>query len=206
MISGWQEVVLSENGVEGLIGTHAAPVFYGVIDDLLQGKAVPTSSALYQRVLANSVEWDSRLSKLNDWDFFIHAALAARSIASLPQPAYRWRHHGGRRITSSASFLENAREFFSILETMEAVIRGRGEMSQERERRLAQYLYKELRGAYRFDPALGKQVLQKILSLDPEFAPRDEERSRVFRWLCRLFPIHPVLSVYSAARRAVDRL
>jgi glycosyltransferase involved in cell wall biosynthesis len=206
LISGWQNVYLDENKVETPINTYAPPVFLSTVDDLLQGKAVPTSSALYKRQLMDNVDWDPDLSKLNDWDFFINVALEASSIVSWPQPAYRWRQHSGIRITSAASFLKNAKEFFLILKKLETSLRTKGEMTPQRERRLAQYLYKELRGAYRFDPPLGKKMLNEILELDPDFAPWDEEHSPVFRWLCRVFPIHPVLSTYGVLRRTLDRL
>lgn len=206
LISGWQDVYLDENKVETPIGAHKPPVFANTIDDLLQGKAVPTSSALYKQQLIKNVDWDPDLSKLNDWDFFINVALEASNIVSWPQPAYRWRQHSGIRITSSASFLKNSGEFFRILKKLETSLRAKDEMNPQRERRLAQYLYKELRGAYRFDPPLGKKMLNEILELDPDFAPRDEEHSQVFRWLCRVFPIHLVLSTYGTARRILDRL
>jgi glycosyltransferase EpsH len=206
LVSGWQDVFLDEKMVETILRDHNPPIFSNIVDDILQGKAVPTSSALYKRTLIENIDWNGGLAKLNDWDFFIASALAATNIVSLAHPTYRWRQHGGNRITSSFSFLGNAIEFYQILDKLDSFLRVKGEMTPERERRLAQYLYKELRGAYRFDPPLGKKKLHTILQLDPNFAPSDEESSRVFRWLCQVLPIHSVLSTYGLTRRTLDRL
>jgi hypothetical protein len=70
---------------------------------------------------------------------------------------------------------------------------------------LAQYLYKELRGLYRFGRPERHAVLAKIAALDPRFLPRDEERSPVFRSLARVLPLAWMLAGYGIARSALDR-
>lgn len=204
--SGWQEVSLGQDGSEQPIARFDPPVFSSIFDDLLAGKAVPTSSALYRRDLIKNVDWDASLSKLNDWDYFVRASLVAKNVASAQTCAYRWRQHSGERITSSATFLTNAEEFFKILGKLENALLSMGAMNTVRKKRLAQYLYKELRGAYRYDPALAKHIFKKIQELDPGFFPRDEESSRIIQLLCRIFPIESVLMTYGAVRRVMDRL
>jgi glycosyltransferase involved in cell wall biosynthesis len=203
--AGWQVVELSPEGIETPGPVFGAPHFDVIADDLLRGLAVPTSAALYSSELARRVSWDPGLSKLNDWDYFVSAAMQADSIATVPSSAYRWRQHQGERIVNTSSFLKNGKELFRILEKLQETLASRGALTETRKRRLAQYLYKEVRGAYRFDPTLGKAMLARILVLDPEFQPREEEQSAVFRFLGRTFPLHPVLSAYGVARRLLDR-
>jgi glycosyltransferase involved in cell wall biosynthesis len=206
VVTGWIESRLDDVGAETVRSTSKAPRFDSIIDDLLAGKAVPTSSALYRAPIAAATRWDAKLSKLNDWDYFVSAAVRSARIVTLDQAAYRWREHTGDRITTSATFLSNAKEFFVILEKLEAVLLARGEYTVPRQKRMAQYLYKELRGAYRFEPALGRAMLEKILSLDPAFTPRDEERSGIFRLAFRVLPPAWALTAYGAGRRAADRV
>lgn len=205
VVSGWQVVDLAEDGSETLTAEFPAPVFGNIPDDLLRGVAAPTSSALYCRRIAQSVPWDPELSKLNDWDYFVCAAMASNKIATVPLAAYRWRQHSGERIVNTSSFLKNSMELFRILEKLEQALAARGELTEARKRRLAQYLYKELRGAYRFDPPLGRSILLRIRKLDPHFKPRDEEGSAVFRLLGSALPLHPLLSAYGISRRIIDR-
>ena len=204
--AGWIETAMDDTGDETVVSTHAAPRFGSIVDDLLAGRAVPTSSALYHARVAQRVRWDPALSKLNDWDYFLCAAARSEKIVSLDEPAYRWRHHAGERITTSATFLSNAKEFFIILEKFEALLVSTDRFTPARRQRMAQYLYKELRGAYRFEPALGRAILARILALDPTFRPRDEERSRMFRIACGVLPRGWALTAYGYGRRAIDRL
>jgi glycosyltransferase involved in cell wall biosynthesis len=206
LVTGWIESRLDDAGAETVRSTCNAPRFGSIIDDLLAGKAVPTSSALYRAPIAAATQWDAALSKLNDWDYFVRAAVQSAKIVTLDQPAYRWREHTGARITTSATFLSHAKEFFCILEKLEAILLARGEYTVPRQRRMAQYLYKELRGAYRFDPPLGQTILAKILALDPAFTPRDEERSQILRLAFRVLPPDWALTAYGAGRRAADRV
>ena len=206
VVSGWREFDYQKDTSEKLISDNPAPVFFDAIDDLLAGKAVPTSAALYKRKLIASVDWDPNLAKLNDWDFFVSAALVSTKIATANVLGYERRQHYGERITNSSSLLANAKEFFRVLEKLELSLGTLGVLHHQRSKRIAQYLYKELRVAYRFDPPLGKKILKKIFELDPAFFPRDEEHSRIFGWICTFLPLHPSLSAYGFVRRTLDRV
>ena len=72
-----------------------------------------------------------------------------------------------RKSSSHAVYLKNAREFYVILGKLEAVLVERGDYTEQRRKRMAQYLYKELRGMYRFDRPHGRQLLAKLFDLDP---------------------------------------
>jgi glycosyltransferase involved in cell wall biosynthesis len=205
VVAGWIDTRIDDAHEESVLSTHQPPAFSSIPDDLLAGRAVPTSAALYKGSFAARAAWDPRLSKLNDWDYFITAALQSSSIVSVQGPAYKWRQHPGVRITSSSSFVSNATEFYAILGKLEAALASRGQLSTSRRQRMAQYLFKELRGLYRFNRPARHQVLSRILQLDPQFKPRDEERSLVFRCLFAVLPAHWVLAGYGFGRRAVDR-
>ncbi|MGH9419547.1 MAG: glycosyltransferase family 2 protein, partial [Thermoanaerobaculia bacterium] len=88
-VSGWHAEV------DGRVTTFDAPVFHEIVDDVLAGLAVPTSSALYVR--NPDWRWDPNLRKLDDWDYFCQAALGANRIATVPGPAYTMREHSGAR-------------------------------------------------------------------------------------------------------------
>jgi glycosyltransferase involved in cell wall biosynthesis len=200
VVSGWCETRIDSQGRELLLASMPPPRFASIPDDLLAGRAAPTSGALYSAAIAGQVSWDPLLAKLNDWDYFIGAALCASHIVSLDGAAYRWRDHAGTRITSSSSLMDNALEFYAILGKLESRLRERGLMTPARCRRLAQYLYKELRGLYRYRRAERHAVLAEIYQLDPDFFPADEERSRLFRWLARVMPLRWLLAGYGIAR------
>ena len=205
VVSGWRSVTLQADGSSTVESTFDAPVFHSIPDDLLAGYAVPTSAALYRRAALRRAQWDPSLSKFNDWDFFIQAALGVESFATSPVRAYDWRSHAGDRITSAGSLLTDAGEFYEVLRKLLVGLEVRGELTEKRKRRAAQYLYKELRCMFRFDRRRALSVLSWINSLDPEFLPRDEERSRLFRLLGRIGLTRPALETYGLLRRLTDR-
>lgn len=206
VVAGWCDTHLDPGGNDVVRASYEAPAFSSIPDDLLAGRAVPTGAALYAAGLAARTQWDPRLAKLNDWDYFVSAASAASRIETVQGPSYYWRQHAGPRITSGTSFVGNALEFYAILHKLETSLADRGLLTRARRERLAQYLYKELRGLYRFQRDERHAIVARILELDPAFVPRDEERSRLFRLLPRLLPLGWVLAGYGASRALADRL
>jgi glycosyltransferase involved in cell wall biosynthesis len=170
-----------------------APRFDAIVDDVLAGRAVPTSSGLYVR--RNDWRWDPALRKLDDWDFFCQAALGANRIVSVPGAAYIWRHHGGERATN-VTMLANAREHHVILRKIEDRLRFEGRLTEARKRRLAQYFYKELRVLTLHDGQAAEAALRHIEELDPRFAPRDEEHQPLLRFAARVLGTRTMLRVY----------
>ena len=106
VVAGWTDTRLDEAGREVVLRSLTPPLFTCIPDDLLGGRAVPTSAALYKgeiAALAGIPDWP----KLNDSDDFVTAPLEA-TRSSRKRPAYLWRQHSGVRITSSTSFVSNA--------------------------------------------------------------------------------------------------
>jgi glycosyltransferase involved in cell wall biosynthesis len=204
VVCNWREIQVSPEGNETQLKIGEAPVFESILDDVLAGKAVPTSAALYRKNSIANLTWLST-NRFDDWDFFVHAALQAEVIKSLFLPAYQWRHHAGARATDSG-MLETSIAFYQVLARMRRTLEARGQFSPERRKRYAQYLYKELRTLYRFAPDEGRRVLAEIKRLDPGFRPVDEEHSIVIRILANVFPVAWVLQSYGSLRSLADRL
>jgi len=204
VVGGWHSSEYSKDGTERIVGTCMAPRFENIIDDILAGKAVPTGAALYRRDFIRDVAW-AAVGPLDDWDYFIHAAIKNGTIVSLPDPVYRWRHHDGERV-SGKSMVVTAQSFYRVLDRLHECLVESEQLSEPRRRRLAQYYYKELRVLFRFKSELASKVEKTIHSLDARFLPIDEERSRVIRMLARVFPLHWLMVGYGVGRRILDKL
>jgi len=177
--------------------TYDAPHFAAIVDDVLAGVAVPTSAALYVR--RPDWRWDDGMRVLDDWDFFCQAALGASKIVTVPGVAYVMRAHPGPRATHY-SMLANARGHHRILYKIEQRLEREGLLTEPRRKRLAQYFYKELRVLTLNDPPAAEEALRHIYSLDPEFRPGGEERSRAIRLAARVLGVRATLRLYRIAK------
>jgi len=191
-VSGWRE---EEQ-------TFAAPQFESIVDDVLAGRAVPTSAALYVR--RGDWRWDPSLRKLDDWDYFCQAALGAAKIVTVPGVAYVMRSHAAARATA-VSMLVNAREHHAILHKIEERLARDGRLTAARRKRLAQYFYKELRVLSLHDRPAFEAALRHIFELDPSFVPRDEERQAYMRLAARVVGVRNAVLLHSAIKKAVKR-
>lgn len=197
-VSGWINVDAAGNEQQ-----WEAPRFDSIVDDVLAGKAVPTSAALYRR--RDDWRWDPDLRKLDDWDYFAQAALGASKIVTVDGPAYRWREHGGDRATN-VSMLRNARELVRILEKIESRLSADGRLTDARRKRLAQYLYKELRVLSLHDREAFEVVLAHIHELDPKFTPSEEERQWWMRGAARVLGTRRAVLLHTAIKRILRRV
>ncbi|MEA2326144.1 MAG: hypothetical protein QOE68_1103 [Thermoanaerobaculia bacterium] len=195
-VSGWHA------DANGKTSTYDAPVFRNIVDDILAGLAVPTSSALYVR--HPDWRWDPALRKLDDWDYFCQAALRAKRIVTVEGPAYTMREHGGARMTNT-TMLANAREHHRILEKIEERLAADGVLTPSRRRRLAQYFYKEMRVLSLHDRPAFDAAAVHIRELDRAFQPRDEEQQRSMRVLARLLGFRNAILLHSAIKRVLKR-
>jgi glycosyltransferase involved in cell wall biosynthesis len=181
---------------------YQPPRFVSIVDDVLAGLAVPTSAALYAR--RTDWRWDPELRKLDDWDYFVQAALGATRIATVDGAAYRMRDHAGPRATE-AGLLVNAREHHRILHKMEERLAGDGLLTPQRSKRLAQYFYKELRVLSLLDRPSFEAGLAHIFRLDPRFAPRDEERQWWMRLAARFLGARQAILLHGFVKKNVKR-
>jgi glycosyltransferase involved in cell wall biosynthesis len=181
---------------------YQAPRFGDIVDDVLAGKAVVVTSGLYLR----RPDWrfDAALRKIDDWDFFVQAALGALRIETVPGASFIYHHHGGPRVTA-VSMLANARESQQVLHKIEERLAADGRLTAPRARRLAQYYYKELRVLCLNDPESFAREAAHIRALDPGFQPRDEEPQALMRAMARLAGFERAIRWHTAIKRAVKR-
>jgi glycosyltransferase involved in cell wall biosynthesis len=197
-VSGWGEVF-----ADGRRRELPAPAFDSIVDDVLAGRAVTNAAALYLR--KPDLRWDPTLPKLADWDVFVQAALGANRIVTTPGISFWIRHHGGTRVTTSASMLTNARAHHHILRKIEDRLAADGRLTPARRLRLAQYYYKELRVLSLHDRDAFEAAWAHIRELDPRFAPRDEERQWWMRVAARVLGTRRALLTHSALKRRLGR-
>jgi hypothetical protein len=200
VISGWQTVERACAGNADVVARFDPPIMEPVIDGLIAGRAVPTSAAMYSRTLVCDLRWDEELRKLDDWDWFIRAALRAAKINRVDVVSYSWRQHSAQGIRSE-TMLRNAREHHIILSKLEAALAAVGVLTSARKRLLAQYFYKELRVLALHDKQGFERGIRHIYELDPSFAPRDEERQWWMKLACRVLGVRSALRVHSAAKK-----
>ena len=202
VVAGWQTVEMDVKGRTVTIAQFDPPNMEPVIDSLLAGKAVPTGAALYATSLVRDLQWDETLRKLDDWDWFVRAALRARKIIRTRTTSYSWRQHPTQGIRSE-TMLRNAREHHAILKKLEDALIERGEFTRERQKRLAQYYYKEMRVLSLYDKPGFEWGVRHIYQLDSTFVPRDEEREWWMRVACRFLGVRRALSMHSAAKKYI---
>lgn len=181
-----------------------APLMEPLLDSLLAGKAVPTSSALYRRKYVNAIRWDESLSKLDDWDWFIRACMLGGKIVTAGHCSYCWCQHDGQGIRNT-SMLQNAKEHHAILDKLGDVLRERDELTSCRARRLAEYYYKELRVLCLHEPTLFLEAVLKIKSLAPRFAPVEEECQGWMRWACKLLGFENAVRIHTSIKRRLTQ-
>jgi glycosyltransferase involved in cell wall biosynthesis len=204
VVAGWQTMEMDVTGRTNAIARLDPPNMEPVIDSLLAGKAVPTGAALYSRPLVRDLKWDEDLRKLDDWDWFVRAALHARKIVRTRTTSYSWRLHPTQGIRSE-TMLRNAQEHHAILKKLEEALAERGELTPERQKRLAQYFYKEMRVLSLYDKPGFEWGVRHIYQLDTNFVPWDEERQWWMRIACRFLGVRRALSMHSAAKKCIKR-
>ncbi len=204
VVSGWRCVEILPDRSSRLLARFEAPEMNPVIDSLLAGRAVPTGAALYSRALIGDMQWDERLRKLDDWDWFIRSALRARNIVRSPGIAYSWRQHPDQGVRTETMLL-NAIEHHAILEKLEAALESELLLTSARRKRLAQYFYREMRVLCLHDKPRFDRGVRRIYELDPAFVPRDEERQWWMIALCRLFGVRLAVSLHSAVKKFARR-
>lgn len=195
-VSGWLEEI------QGQTPEYPAPHFGSIVDDILAGLAVPTSAALYSR--RPDWRWDPELRKLDDWDYFVQAALSARSIVTVEGAAYCMRDPASPR-ASEAGMLINALEHHRILHKIEDRLEVSGLLTTARRRRLAQYFYKELRVLSLLDRATFEAGVAHVFALDSAFVPRDEERQWWMRIAARLLGTRNAILLHRWGKQMIKR-
>ena len=198
VVSGWVFEF-----ADGRRREYKAPEFSSIVDDVLAGRSVLASAALYRR--GKSARWDPSVRKLVDWDFFVQSALGVERIVTLPGVSCVIREHQGPRL-SYVPMLINSQAHHHILRKMEERLEAEDRLTPARRLRLAQYFYKELRVLSIYDRAGFDWAINHIFELDPHFTPRDEEHQWWMRAAARVLGTRRAVLLYSLLRRARDRM
>lgn len=206
VISGWGSIHIDAHGqpVTTSQKIYPVPEMTQLLDSIILGRAVPTSAALYRRSYIRDLEWDPKILKLDDWDWFCRAALRQGKIVALDTISYWMREHSGHRVTKS-TMLINALDFYRILNKIETYLRSINELSFKRAQRLAQYYYKELRVLSLYDRVLFEKITEHINTLDNDFIPIDEERQSYMRILSRAIGFKKAILLHSYIKRKLKR-
>lgn len=165
------------------------------VEAVLLGNAVPTAAALYRKQHIQGLTWSGDVPRLDDWDWFVRAALRMGKIVAVNHVSYSWRHHS-RQYTHQSTLYQYALDHHRILRTMETWLHEHNEFTPTNARMLAQYYYKMLRIFFKNDREYYRQALEHIFELDPGFFPHRESRREV-RWLCRILGVRRGLWVYN---------
>ena len=178
VVAGWTDTRLDEASCEEVLRSFTPPSFTCIPDDLLAGRAVPTSAALYKGDIAARAAWDPGLAKLNDWDYFVTAALRSPTIVSRKWPCVSVAP--ARRRQDHLVYFIRVQRNGVLRDPGQAGrrARGRGRIHPARRARMAQYLYKELRGLYRFDPPVGQEMLRASCRAGPAISCRVTKSDR----------------------------
>lgn len=202
VISATQEARILGNGRLNYadIPLLLPPLIQSTVDDILAGKAVPTSAALYRREFVRELRWDENLSKLDDWDWFIRACLLNAKIVKTDEPSYFWCTHEEQGIRKTSQ-LQNALEHHIILDKLRSFLLENQMLTKPRANRLAQYYYKELRFLCLHDEEKFIEAIRKIKLLDPNFYPRDEERQSWMRVLGRVIGFSNAIRTHTKIKK-----
>jgi hypothetical protein len=172
------------------------------ITAVLDGAAVPTAAALYRRTYIHGLTWDGDVPRLDDWDWFVRAALRMGTIVPINHISYSWRGHP-HQYTHHSTMIQYAKDHHVVLHKIEQWLIDHDQFSNAHKARLAQYYYKMLRVIYKHDRRWHREALSHIFELDPAFFPHCEPRNDVRR-LCRLIGVRAGLSTYYLTADVVD--
>ncbi|MBV9492792.1 MAG: glycosyltransferase family 2 protein [Acidobacteria bacterium] len=198
VLSGWVDLLADGRRKIG----HAPQLDRPIEDVLLSGEAVPTTAALYRRsyLLEHGFRWDPAVKKMDDWWFFVITVLGGGKVVRRDGNAYVLREHRGERVTSAHNMLDNAEDHYIVMRELERVA-----TTPARRKRLAQYWYKELRVCSLYDRPRFEREMEKVLELDPDFLPHDEEHQWWMRLAARVIGTRRAILLHTAIKRRLRR-
>ncbi len=170
LVSGW--IRANVNDVSYELSPKFKPSDYpgDPLDAILAGFGAPISSIVYRKDFIGDVRWDSRVRHPDDWFFLIQVLLSGPRLLTRSEPVFVWRDHDGER-QSDVSAIENARGRFFILDFVFREMLDRGALNSSRKCALANYFYKDIYVAHRYDHALYKKIVSRLQQLTPQFSP-----------------------------------
>lgn len=179
LLTGWEERTFSPDGSEDPARRRVmpAPVIRNGIDDMLEGIAPCTSSALYRTEFIRPLRWDPAWLLKGDWAWALLVCLAGARFHALDVPSFAYNHHGGPQMTDlGAKMLTPTRARQSILGLVERRLREQNGLTDGRKRKLAQYYYRDCQVLAEHAPGEWRRVWSHCRELCPGFRPRESNR------------------------------
>ncbi len=202
LLSSWEERSYRADGSEdpAKYRSRAVPDLSRGIDDMLDGKSVCVSAALYRAAFVRALRWDPTWTKAQDWAWLLTVCLAGARFHSIDIPSCIYQHHPGDRITNYGDLmLRSTRGRQSILAMIERELGAQDALTESRRRQLAQYYYRDCQVLAAYDPAEWKRIWQHAQSLVPGFTPR--EPNRIIRTFRSLLGTHRGVCTYVMLKR-----
>ncbi len=205
VVSGW-----GVHSPQGRSTVFSAPEFRSIeyrVDDVLAGKGVFTSAAIYRTeyIRQHGLRWDSSIIKLDDWDWFSQAILRQGSIVHYDGVSYWQCAHAGSRLTD-ASMLVNAQDHHRVLGKIGATIESIGQLNGERKKALARYYFKELQVLARYSKADFEAGIARIYALHPEINPANAIPNRYLGWFASIAGLRFSYQTYALLRQILDKI
>jgi glycosyltransferase involved in cell wall biosynthesis len=207
LLTSWEERTYREDGTEDLAKRRSqpAPDLSHGIDDMLTGKSVCASAALYRTDFVRSLRWDPAWTKAQDWGWALTVCLAGARFSSLDIPSCAYNHHAGARITNYGDLMmRSTRARQMLLQMVERELRAQTALTDDRKRKLAQYYYRDCQVLAQHDPGEWRRVWMHCEELCPGFHPVDP--NRIIRVLTRVLGIRRGIMFYVRFKRAAQRL
>lgn len=206
LVSGWLISNTDAAGEQVVKKAQPKPYTGNPFDAILAGFGAQTAAVLYTRSAIGDARWDSAVTHPDDWLFLIRVLLNDPLVSVRDEPVSIWRQHSGPR-QSATALIDYARSRFFIMDFLQQVMLERNELSGARRQALAEYFYRDIYVAHRFDKAQYQKILTRLEDLVPGFEPSSKvesnwvmQRFGKFLGYRRYVPLHNLL------RRIADKI
>jgi glycosyltransferase involved in cell wall biosynthesis len=204
LICGWLKAAMGDTNLEHA-SSKTPPKYAGnPYDAILSGFGAPISAVLYKRSAIGAERWDTRVRHPDDWFFLIKVLLKNPTVAAWDAPAFIWREHAGAR-QSSTSLIDYAHSRFTILEFLYRAMQDSGVLTKPRRVALANYVFRDIYIAHRFDAAHYRLLLQRVEEIVPGFRTSTRIENSLPAYVLRLMLGHRVyIPIHTTLRRIAN--
>jgi glycosyltransferase involved in cell wall biosynthesis len=173
-----------------------------VLASLLSGWWVAPAALLYRRSFVEKVDgWDETLRAAQDRDFFMSVAMAGANVVYQPGCHSIYRRHG-RTTVSTGNRLLWLDSHDRVLDKARNSLAKADRLKPAYQHALAQSYFHLARNYFDLDRSKYRVAMQKVLTLDPQFQPRESATYRLAR---QMFGFGVAETFASWKRRLVAR-
>ena len=153
-------------------------------DSVLQGFGAAIAAVLYRREAVQGIEWDPTLRHPDDWFFLIKVLMRKPKVFVSDLVVFTWVEHRGQR-QSATGMLDYARSRFRILEFLHAVMSEAGALTPARRQALADYFFRDVYVAFRYDREHYRRILDRMATVAPGYRPRKRVEGNAVSFMAR---------------------